>query len=69
MSKVDAFIKKKDEEYEEKTLRPKRYQWYIVIFMGLVGFLDNNLNLMEGQVIPFILDEYSIDKEFFGLWQ
>ncbi|MFX0000604.1 MAG: MFS transporter [Candidatus Hodarchaeota archaeon] len=70
MSKVDAFIKRKDEEIEEKTLRSKRYQWYIVIFMGLVGFLDNNLNLMEGQVIPFILSDYSLpSNEFFAFWQ
>jgi AAHS family cis,cis-muconate transporter-like MFS transporter len=69
MSKVDALAKRKDEEKQESSLRSTRYQWFIVIFMGLVGFLDNNLNLMEGQVIPFILDDYSIDKEFFGLWQ
>ncbi|MFX0074435.1 MAG: MFS transporter, partial [Candidatus Hermodarchaeota archaeon] len=69
MSKVDALAKRKDEEKHESTLRSTRYQWFIVIFMGLVGFLDNNLNLMEGQVIPFIIGEYGIDKEFFGLWQ
>ncbi|MFW9897303.1 MAG: MFS transporter [Candidatus Thorarchaeota archaeon] len=69
MSKVDAFAKRIDDEKKEKTLRSTRYQWFIVIFMGLVGFLDNNLNLMEGQVVPFILDEYSIDNEFFALWQ
>jgi MFS family permease len=70
MSKVDAFIKKKDEEYEEKTLRSTKYQWYIVIFMGLVGFLDNNLNLMEGQVITNIVDYYTLPSEaFFAFWQ
>ncbi|MFW9826664.1 MAG: MFS transporter [Candidatus Thorarchaeota archaeon] len=70
MSKVDVFIKKKDEEYEQKTLRSRRYQWFIVIFMGLVGFLDNNLNLMEGQVIPFIISEYGLpSNEYFAFWQ
>ncbi|MFW9820837.1 MAG: MFS transporter [Candidatus Thorarchaeota archaeon] len=70
MSKVDAFIKKKDEEYEEKTLRSKKYQWYIVVFMGLVGFLDNNLNLMEGQVVPSIIAEGLVPDAFtFALWQ
>jgi MFS family permease len=70
MSKVDIFIKKKDEEYEQKTLRSRRYQWFIVIFMGLVGFLDNNLNLMEGQVIPFIISEYGLpSNEYFAFWQ
>jgi AAHS family cis,cis-muconate transporter-like MFS transporter len=69
MSKVDAFIKKKDEEYEEKTLRSKRYQWYIVVFMGLVGFLDNNLNLMEGQIITDIYTHFSVSPEFFAFWQ
>ncbi len=69
MSKVDVFIKKKDEEYEAKTLRSKRYQWYIVIFMGLVGFLDNNLNLMEGQIITDIYNYYSVTPEFFAFWQ
>jgi MFS family permease len=70
MSKVDAFIKKKDEEIKEKTLRSKNYQWYIVIFMGLVGFLDNNLNLMEGQVIPDIISHYSLPSAgYFAFWQ
>jgi MFS family permease len=70
MSKVDVFIKKKDEEYEEKTLRSKRYQWYIVVFMGLVGFLDNNLNLMEVQVVPSIIAEYGLpSNEYFAFWQ
>ena len=69
MSKVDAFIKKKDEEYEAKTLRSPKYQWYIVIFMGLVGFLDNNLNLMEVQVVPFIITEFSLDNFVFAFWQ
>ena len=68
MSKIDALAKNKEEE-QESTLRSSRYQWYIVIFMGLVGFLDNNLNLMEGQVVPFIIDEYGISNEFFALWQ
>jgi MFS family permease len=69
MSKVDAFIKRKDEEYEQKTLRSKRYQWYIVIFMGLVGFLDNNLNLMEAQITFDIYNYYSVSPEFFAFWQ
>ncbi|MHA1884184.1 MAG: MFS transporter [Promethearchaeota archaeon] len=70
MSNDDASIKKKDEEIEEKTLRSKHYQWYIVVFMGLVGFLDNNLNLMEGQVIPDIIVHYSLPSEgYFALWQ
>lgn len=38
--------------------------------MGLVGFLDNNLNLMEGQVIPDIIDHYSLPSpEYFAFWQ
>ena len=69
MSKVDAFIKKKDEEIEEKTLRSKHYQWYIVIFMGLVGFLDNNLNLMEAQITFDIYTYYSISPIDFAFWQ
>ncbi|MHA2277930.1 MAG: MFS transporter [Candidatus Kariarchaeaceae archaeon] len=70
MSNDDASIKKKDEGIEEKTLRSKHYQWYIVIFMGLVGFLDNNLNLMEGQVIPDIIVHYGLPSEgYFALWQ
>ena len=70
MSKVDALAKRKDEEKQESTLRSSRYQWFIVVFMGLVGFLDNNLNLMEGQVVPFILEEYgNLSNEFFALWQ
>jgi len=37
--------------------------------MGLVGFLDNNLNLMEGQVIPDIIDNYSLPSpEYFAFW-
>lgn len=71
MSKIDAFAKRKEEELEENKLKSKKYQWFIVIFMGLVGFLDNNLNLMEGQVIPYIVDYYPEvpDAGFFALWQ
>ncbi|MFW9945723.1 MAG: MFS transporter [Candidatus Odinarchaeota archaeon] len=69
MSKIDALAKKKDEELEVKKLRSKRYQWYIVIFMGLVGLMDNNLNLMESQVILDIYTHFSVTKEFFAFWQ
>jgi MFS family permease len=56
---------------EEKTytIRSKGYVRYIVIFMGLVGLLDNSLNLMENIAIPGILEEFSIDPEFFAFWQ
>ena len=69
MSKIDALAKKKDEELKDTKLRSKRYQWYIVIFMGLVGLMDNNLNLMESQVINDIYAHYSVTPEFFALWQ
>jgi len=38
--------------------------------MGLVGFLDNNLNFMEGQVIPDIITHYNLPSaEYFAFWQ
>ncbi|MFX1460111.1 MAG: MFS transporter [Promethearchaeota archaeon] len=70
MSKIDALAKKKDEELKDTKLKSGRYQWFIVIFMGLVGFMDNNLNLMEGQVVPFILLEYGLPStDYFAFWQ
>ncbi|MFX0058538.1 MAG: hypothetical protein ACFE85_04290 [Candidatus Hodarchaeota archaeon] len=34
-------------EEKKYTIQSKGYFRYIVIFMGLVGLLDNSLNLME----------------------
>ncbi|MHA1372937.1 MAG: MFS transporter [Promethearchaeota archaeon] len=68
MSKIDALAKIKEEEQDTK-LRSSRYQWFIVVFMGLVGMVDNNLNLMENVAIPYILDEFSMAATDFALIQ
>ncbi|MHA1192404.1 MAG: MFS transporter [Promethearchaeota archaeon] len=68
MSKIDALAKNKEEE-QDSNLRSGRYQWFIVIFMGLVGMVDNNLNLMENVAIPYILDEFSMAASEFALFQ
>ncbi|MBY9018573.1 MAG: MFS transporter [Candidatus Lokiarchaeota archaeon] len=68
MSKIDALAKNKEEE-QDSNLRSGRYQWFIVVFMGLVGMVDNNLNLMENVAIPYILDEFSMEATEFALIQ
>ena len=45
------------------------YVWYIVIFMGLVGLLDQYLSQVEGPLIPFILEDFGITAVEFAIWQ
>lgn len=69
MSKIDALAKKKEEEIKESTLRSGKYQWFIVLLMGFIGMVDNNLNLMENVAIPYIIAEFSISASDFALIQ
>ncbi|MBD3196001.1 MAG: MFS transporter [Candidatus Lokiarchaeota archaeon] len=67
--KVEALAKKKEKEKIEVTPRSSKYQWYIVVFMGLVGLMDNNLNLMEAVAIVGIRDQYGLSPGEFAFWQ
>ena len=49
--------------------RSSGYVWYIVIFMGLVGLLDQYLSQVEGPLIPFILEDFGITAVEFAIWQ
>ncbi len=49
--------------------RSSGYVWYIVVFMGLVGLLDQYLSQVEGPLIPFILEDFGITAVEFAIWQ
>ena len=49
--------------------RSGKYVAYLVVFMGLVGLLDQYLSQVEGPLIPFILEDYGITAPEFALWQ
>jgi len=54
---------------EEIEQRSGKYVAYLVVFMGLVGLLDQYLSQVEGPLIPFILEDYGITAWEFALWQ
>jgi len=54
------------EKFEQ---RSGKYVAYLVVFMGLVGLLDQYLSQVEGPLIPFILEDYGITPWEFALWQ
>ena len=49
--------------------RSSGYVAYLVVFMGLVGLLDQYLSQVEGPLIPYILDDFGITAIEFALWQ
>jgi len=49
--------------------RSGKYVAYLVVFMGLVGLLDQSLSLIEGPLIPYILEDYGITAWEFAFWQ
>ncbi|MBA7542051.1 hypothetical protein ES705_34367 [subsurface metagenome] len=49
--------------------RSGKYVAYLVVFMGLVGLLDQCLSQVEGPLIPFILEDYGITAWEFAFWQ
>ncbi len=54
------------EEFEQ---RSGGYVAFLVIFMGLIGLLDQSLSQIEGPLIPFILQDYGITAAEFAFWQ
>ena len=46
-----------------------KYVAYLVVFMGLIGLLDQSLSLIEGALLPFILEDYGISGPEFAFWQ
>ena len=69
MSKLDALAKDKAEKTEKLSHRSKGYMLYLVVFMGLVGLMDNYLSQIESVAIPYLLADFGITAEFFAFWQ
>ena len=53
-------------EFEQ---RSGKYVAFLVVFMGLVGLLDQCLSQVEGPLIPYILEDYGISAWEFAFWQ
>ncbi|MFX0072435.1 MAG: MFS transporter [Candidatus Hermodarchaeota archaeon] len=68
MAKLEALAKEKG---EGKPLEPrsKGYMVFLIIFMGMVGLMDNFLSLVEGPALPYILDEFGVTAQEFAFWQ
>ncbi|TXT65473.1 MAG: conserved membrane protein of unknown function [Promethearchaeota archaeon] len=70
MVKLDALAKKKEEELKTFEPRSRSYMIFLVIFMGLVGNMDNFISLVESRIIPEIIDFYPwLNKDLFAFWQ
>jgi putative MFS transporter len=54
------------EKFEQ---RSGKYIAYLVVYMGLVGLLDQYLSQVEGPLIPFIIEDYGITPWEFAFWQ
>ena len=54
---------------EKVEQRSGKYVAYLVVFMGLVGLLDQYSSLAEGPLIPFIIADYGITAPEFAFWQ
>lgn len=57
------------ESLNESRPRFKGYMPFLVIFMGLIALVDNYLSLIEISAIPLLTDDFSIDLNYFLLWQ
>ncbi|TXT64879.1 MAG: conserved membrane protein of unknown function [Promethearchaeota archaeon] len=66
MTKLDALAKDKAGEIEP---RSKKYMVFLVIFMGLIGNMDNFLSLVESYITTDILLFYEMSNADFALWQ
>ncbi|MFO7796721.1 MAG: MFS transporter [Promethearchaeati archaeon] len=70
MAKLDALAKKKEEELKEFKPRSRGYMIFLVVFMGLVGNMDNFISLVESRIIPEIIAFYPwLNKDTFAFWQ
>jgi len=69
MAKLDALAKKKEEELKTFEPRSRKYMIFLVIFMGLVGNMDNYLSLVESYITTDILIFYGMAKADFAFWQ
>ena len=54
---------------KENEKRSRRYIFFIVVFMGLVGILDNYLALIEAVTFFYVMEEYDISAAELALWQ
>lgn len=69
MAKLDALAKKKGEELKKFEPRSRKYMIFLVIFMGLIGNMDNYLSLVETTLTPYIVGFYTITSSEFAFWQ
>ncbi|TFF98417.1 MAG: MFS transporter [Promethearchaeota archaeon] len=69
MAKLDALAKKKAEELKSFEPRSRGYMIFLVIFMGLIGNMDNYLSLVESYITTDILSFYSMTNADFAFWQ
>jgi len=53
----------------EKTIQPNNNIAFLVVFMGLIALYDQYLALIEGPLIPYILEDFNVTAEYFALWQ
>lgn len=68
MSKLEALAKDKRDK-GGPTQKDLGYVKFLTIFMGLLALFDQYLALIEGPLIPYILDDFGVDKFTFALWQ
>jgi MFS family permease len=68
MAKIDALAKKKGEELKQFEPRSRGYMIFLVIFMGLVGNMDNYISLIETRILPDIRGSFGLSQPEMLLW-
>ncbi|MFW9897925.1 MAG: MFS transporter [Candidatus Thorarchaeota archaeon] len=69
MSKLDALAKRKAEKGEETLLRSKGYLVFIIIYMGLIGLMDNYLALIENVAFYYVMEDFGVSPAELAFWQ
>ncbi len=49
--------------------RDKKYLNFLILFMGLTALFDQYFALIEGPLMPYILEDFSLTAAEFALWQ
>ncbi|MBD3215360.1 MAG: MFS transporter [Candidatus Lokiarchaeota archaeon] len=68
MAKIDALAKKKEDELKTFEPRSRGYMIFLVIFMGLVGNMDNYISLIETRILPDIRGSFGLSQPEMLLW-
>jgi len=71
MAKIEVLAKEKAEKEPEMPLRSKKYIFFLVIFMGLVGLMDQYLSMIEMVVVDktYLLGDFGLTAAEFAFWQ